>query len=381
VTDAPRVVHLSFLYDSQRREPEELLRAWPTLLGVAAGVARAGVPRTVVQAAARDQTIEREGVRLEFVNDSGAMPRRVRRIPVVRRPDRLLAMVAALAPDVVHVHGFSFPIATRQLRKALPRVRILVQDHASRPPTGIRRLIWRWAFAGCDAAAFATREQVAEFVSAGVISKRMPIFEVLEGSSRFAPGDQSQARRFTGIFGDPCILWTGHLDANKDPLVALDAFEMAAPSLPDARLWCCYGQAPLREQVERRIAESPVLRERVTLLGPRSLEEMERHFRASDLFVQMSHREGCSYSTIEAMSCGVAPLVSDIPSTRRIVGDAGALVPVGDARALGAAILEWSARDPMQRRTAARARFEQALSFDVIGRDLRAAYETLARRR
>ena len=309
------------------------------------------------------------------------MPKRVRRVPVVRRPDRLLAKVQSLSPDVVHVHGFGFPVATWQLRRALPSVPILVQDHASSPPAGLRRVLWRWAYAGCDAAAFATREQVREFVSAGVISKRMPVFEVLEGSSRFTPGDRTQARRFTGIFGDPCILWTGHLNANKDPLVALDAFEQAAPSLPDARLWCCFGEAPLREQVERRIAESPVLRERVVLLGSRSLDEMERYFRAADLFVQMSHREGCSYSTIEALSCGVAPLVSDIPSTRRIVGDAGALVPVGDARALAAAILDWAARDPEQRRAAARARFEEALSFDVIGRDLRNAYDTLAHRR
>jgi glycosyltransferase involved in cell wall biosynthesis len=208
----------------------------------------------------------------------------------------------------------------------------------------------------------------------------MPVFEVLEGSSRFTPGDRVTARRFTGLFGDPCILWTGHLDANKDPLVALDAFERAAPSLPDARLWCCFGAAPLLAEVQRRIASSDVLRERVVLVGPRSFDEMERYFRAADLFVQMSHREGCSYSTIEALACGVAPLVSDIPSTRRIVGDAGALVPVGDAAALAAAILDWAARDPEARRAAARAQFEAALSFDVIGRDLRTAYETLAAR-
>ncbi|HEV7993746.1 MAG TPA: glycosyltransferase family 4 protein [Gemmatimonadaceae bacterium] len=381
MSPAPRVVQLSFLSDPQRREPEELLRAWPTLLGVAAGTARAGVPTTVVQAAARDQTIERDGVRLEFVNDSGAMPKRVRRIPVVRRPARLLDKVVSLAPDVVHVHGFGFPFATRQLRDALPRVPILVQDHAATPATGARRLLWRWAYSTCDAAAFATREQVLEFVAAGVISRKMPVFDVLEGSSRFTPGDREQARRFTGLAGDPCILWAGHLDANKDPLVALDAFELAAPDLRDARLWCCFGMAPLRAEVERRIASSSVLRDRVVLIGARPFDEMERYFRAADLFVQMSHREGCSYAAIEAMACGVAPLVSDIPSTRRIIGDAGARVPVGDARALAAAIRDWAARDPALRRADARAQFERALSFEVIGHELRRAYESLSANR
>jgi hypothetical protein len=140
----PRVVQLSFLCDPQRREPVELLRAWPTLLGVAAGSARAGVEVTVVQAAARDQSIERDGVRVEFVNDAGAMPARVRHVPVVRRPTRLLDKVASLSPEVVHVHGFGFPFAMRQLREALPGVKILVQDHGATPPVGARRLLWRW---------------------------------------------------------------------------------------------------------------------------------------------------------------------------------------------------------------------------------------------
>ena len=348
----PRVVQVSFFCDPDRREPEALLRAWPTLHGVAAAVARAGVAITVVQAAARDQTIERDGVRFEFVDDARAMPARIAgRIPLVRRPSRLIDRVVSLAPEVLHVHGFAFPFATRQLRAALPKVPMLVQDHASGAPLGTtRRMIWRWGYRGIDAAAFAAREQAAPFVSAGVLRRAMPVFEAIEGSTTFTPGDQSRSRRSTGIFGDPCFLWTGHLDANKDPLVVLDAFERAAPSLPDARLWCCFSSAPLRDDVERRIAGSPVLRERVVLLGLRPYTEMEHHYRSADFFVQMSHREGCSYSTIEALACGTVPLVSDIPSSRRIVGDAGALVPVGDAEALAAAMLEWNARDAVERR-------------------------------
>jgi glycosyltransferase involved in cell wall biosynthesis len=372
------VVQVSFLCDPERREPETLLRAWPTLLGVAAATARAGVQVTVVQAASRDQTIHRDGVRFEFVDDARAMPRRIAgRIPIVRRPARVLDRVTEFAPDVVHLHGLVLPFAARQLRDTVRRAPLLVQDHASRAPAGLRRSLWRWAFGRFDAATFAAREQALPFVAAGTFRSAMPTFEVLEGSACFTPGDRDEARRRTGLSGDPCVLWTGHLDANKDPLVALDAFERASAVLPDARLWCCFGAAPLLEQVERRIADSKVLRDRVVLVGRRHYAEMEHHYRAADLFVQPSHREGCSYSTIEALACGVAPIVSDIPSMRRIVGEAGTLVPVGDASALAAAMIEWAARDPAARRTAARARFESALTFDVIGRELRGVYETM----
>jgi glycosyltransferase involved in cell wall biosynthesis len=75
----------------------------------------------------------------------------------------------------------------------------------------------------------------------------------------------------------------------------------------------------------------------------------------------------------------VTPIVSDIPSMRRIVGDAGALVPPGDATALAAAIVEVARRDPEARRAAARARFESALTYEHVGRALRSTYEAMVR--
>lgn len=377
-----RVVQVSFHCDAQKRDAETLLHAWPTLAGVAAAVARAGGNVTVVQAAAARQTVQRDSVTFHFVDDARGMPTRLLgRIPVIRRPGRIIDRVASLSPDVVHVHGLAYPVAVWQLMRALPGVPVLVQDHASPPPRGMRGLAWRAAYRSLAAAAFTVRSQADAFLQAGILRSAIPIFEVLEGSSAFTPGDQGVARRATGLFGDPCVLWTGHLDSNKDPLAALEAFRLAAPSLPDARLWCCFGKAPLLDAVRRRIDESPVLRERVTLLGTRPHEDMEAHFRAADLFVQTSHREGCGYSILEALACGTPPLVTDIPSSRRIVGNAGSLTPVGDAPALAHAIVSGASRDPLQRRRDAREWFEQSLSFDRIGTALCDAYAHLAAER
>jgi glycosyltransferase involved in cell wall biosynthesis len=353
-------VHVSFHSDVDRRAPEELIEAWPTLLGVAAGLVRAGVETTVVQASVHRQTIERDGVRLHFVDGSrGAV----------------LHRVASLTADVVHVHGLVHPVTLRRLVGAMRTTPVVVQDHASRAPAGWRRHLWRWAISPVAGVTFAAREQAEPFFAARAFPRTTRVFEVLEGSSSFTPGDQADARHTTGLTGDPCLLWAAHLTAGKDPLTALDAFARAAKQLPEARLWCCYGAAPLLPEVQQRIAASPVLRGRVTLLGRRPHAEMEQLFRAADFFVQTSHREGCSYSIIEALSCGTTPLVSDIPSSRRTVGDAGSLTPVGDAAALAEAIVAWAARDRPALRRRARARFESALSFDVIGRALRAVYE------
>ena len=298
-------------------------------------------------------------------------------IPLPRRPSSLLDIVGATAPDVLHVHGLNFPVAIRQLARAVPGVPVLVQDHAAGAPRGWRRHAWRWGYHAAAGVAFTSREQAAPFFAARAFPEGLPVFEIVEGSSAFTPGDRDDARRVSGIDGDPCFLWTGHLDANKDPLAMLRAFELACSALPGARLWCVFGKAPLLDEVKSRIAASHALRERVTLLGARSHESMEPLFRAADFFVQMSHREGSGYSVLEALSCGTTPLVTDIPAMRRIVATAGSLTPVGDADAMAQAMVDWAARDRASLRCAARARFDDALSFDVIGRELRAAYEML----
>jgi hypothetical protein len=148
-------VQVSFHADRERREPEALLDAWPTLSGVAAGASRAGVEVIVVQAAHKRQTLERDGVTYHFVDDDGAKPRRLPlglRIP--RRPARLLKQVTLAKPDVVHVHGLTYPIAVRQLTRFLNDVPVLVQDHGTKPPRGWRTSAWLWGFRGFAWVAF-----------------------------------------------------------------------------------------------------------------------------------------------------------------------------------------------------------------------------------
>ncbi len=361
-----RVVQVSFHTDGQRRDAESLLLAWPTLPAVAACAARAGVDVAVVQAAHRDERVERDGVTYHFVRDDG------------RRRSRVIDRVAKLSPDVVHAQGFHHGMALRQLTRSLAGIPVLVQDHANAPPGGWRRPAWRWALRSIGGTAFTLREQASPWVDAGLVSSALPIFEVLEGSSDFSPGDRDEARAITGIYGNPCLLWTGRLMPNKDPLMMLDAVERAMQTLPDARLWCCFGQAPMLSSVRTRIRESDTLRSRTALMGSRPRDQMEHLYRAADFYVQTSHAEGSGYSLIEALSCGATPIATDIAPTRRIVGRSGSLTPVGDAPAMSAALVDWAGRDRAGLRQASRARFEEALTFDVIGRQLRDAYASLA---
>lgn len=207
------------------------------------------------------------------------------------------------------------------------------------------------------------------------------MFEVLESSTRFAPGRQDEARAATGTGGAPCVLWIGRLTADKDPMTALEAFALAAERLPGARLWMAYGEAPLEAEVRARIAADPRLRDRVRLLGRVAHARAETLCRAADVFVSASRREGSGYAVLEALACGLPVLAADIPATRRILrdGTVGGLFPAGDASALAELLIGHASRPAEAARNAVREHFTRHLSFDAVGREMRAAYEGVAR--
>lgn len=367
-------LHVSCYLDPQDRSPEELLTAWPTLTDVTAAVVRYGVKVTVVQAASRDAILERNGVACRFV--------RTNRQSMITASTALARRAAALDPDLIHLHGLSFPIQARLLGRSMPGVPMLVQDHAGSPPSWWKRPVHRWGLAKIAGVAFTSRAQARPFVDAGVLHPRVRVFEVLESSSHFTPGDRAASRIKTGLYGDPCLIWVGRLDENKDPLTVLTALRIALPELNDPQLWCCFTAAPLLDAVRTRLSNDPLLAGRVHLLDRVPHEKVEELCRAADFLVLGSHHEGSGYAVIEALACGTSPLVTDIPSFRRITADGafGALSPPGDAEAMAHAIVEWSRRDPDKLRRAARAHFERALSFDVVGAELRTAYERIIER-
>ena len=128
------------------------------------------------------------------------------------------------------------------------------------------------------------------------------------------------------------------------------------------------------------LREDEHLAARVHLLGRVPHEEVETLCRAADLFVLGSHREGSGYALLEALACGLTPVVSDIPSFRSLTGNGaiGALVSVGDVAGFAASIVEQAGRPRREARDAVLAHFAATLSPDALGHRLVSAYRALA---
>ena len=368
-------LQIGFHLDPQARQPRRLLEDWYSLAHIADAVAAAGTRVSVVQACSHESQLRHGNADYFFMPPGSAAP--------LADTPQFRALLAQLRPDVFHVHGLAFAGDVLALRAAAPQVPILLQDHASRVPRWWRRAAMKRGLAVADGVSFCAAQQAEPFREAGLLPPGVPVFEIPESSSTFSDGDRRQAREDTGIFGDPCVLWVGHLDSNKDPLTVLEGAALAAQRLSGLRLWCVHAHAPLLRTVEKRIASDPLLRERVGLLGRVSHARIESLMRAADIFVLGSHREGSGYSLIEALSCGVSPAVSDIPSFRALTGNGavGSLWRTGDAQDCARALIALAALPTTAARAAVRAHFEAQISFNAIGQRFAAAYAAITRRR
>lgn len=364
------VAQVNFLPAPAAWEPDDVLHAWPSLVDVADAVRSSGTRVTVVQLAARDAHLVRDGVDYRFIaagaNEAAAA-----------RGVRVAHTLAPWRPEAIHVHGLGFAEASHALARQLPHVPLLLQDHADRPVRRWRRARWRHWYGCASGVAFTAAGLAQPFIEARLFGPLTQWFAIAESSSRFTPGSRADARARTGLHGDPCVLWVGHLQPGKDPLTVLDGVARAAAALPDLQLWCAYGHAPMLAEVERRIAQDARLRGRVHLLGRVGHAQVQQLMRAADLFVSGSRAESCGYALLEALACGATPVVTDIPSFRALTagGRVGRLWPCGDAARLADALTA-AARAPHDRQ-AVRAHFDGTLSLEALGRQWTHAYAQL----
>jgi glycosyltransferase involved in cell wall biosynthesis len=119
-----------------------------------------------------------------------------------------------------------------------------------------------------------------------------------------------------------------------EPIYGVDvvakAFSLAAKEVPDLRL-ILLGNGSQASLI-RSIIENEGVSDKVFFGGQVTQKDLPVYYQSSDLYISASQSDGSSVSLMEAMACGIPPLVSDIPGNREwIIPDHnGWLFPNGD---------------------------------------------------
>jgi glycosyltransferase involved in cell wall biosynthesis len=235
---------------------------------------------------------------------------------VNRVPATLHRLVKNLRPDIVLVRGLNFPLQVIQLRMKLgKKVRIVVENHAGKPPNGIRKLFQHIAYTCIDAYHFISSGTAHQWLDSGIIRNRQKCVEVPTGSARITPLDKTESRRQVGMTGQFNFLWVGNLSRNKDPLTVIAGFEKYLHINPEARLYMIYQSNELLEEIKARLKANQLLEKAVVLKGKIPNDQLSPWYSGADFYISGSHSEGGSIALLEAIACGCIPVVTAIPSS------------------------------------------------------------------
>jgi glycosyltransferase involved in cell wall biosynthesis len=246
-----------------------------------------------------------------------------------------------------------------RLRKVISE-RVVSVTYAGRSPTSlVMRSLVRMLYPRTDAAIAISNGVKDSLVAIGVGADRVRVIynpQDIAGIRRAASSETAPERRGFEI------VTIARLTPQKDIPTLLRAFRLVLDAEPSARL-SVLGEGPDLEALRRLARELGVAAATSWRGWVRPYGELAR----SDVFVLSSVYEGFANVIVEAMACGVPVVSTDCPSGPREIlagGEYGLLVPVGDSRALGEAILRLRNDASLRVRLRTRA-LRRADDFDV----------------
>ncbi|MDR3696847.1 glycosyltransferase family 4 protein [Mucilaginibacter sp.] len=351
-------VFVSFAYLPDLDSPERWFERTAVYSGVLECLSKENTVHNVIRINYQGKC-EHNGVTTHFVNfgkSKGYLP------------IRLINFIKSLKPDVLFVQGLHQPLQLISSGLLLNRrIKIIVQHHAEKPFTGIKKYIQITAGRFVNAYLFAAASIGEDWVSRGNIASARKIHEVMEVSSRFYPLKKAPAKLKTGAEGAPIFLWVGRLNANKDPLNVVKAFLKFTETTPGARMYMIYHTEELLNDIKALIKNAPV-KNAIVLAGKVPHDDLLYWYNSADFFISGSHYEGSGTALCEAISCGCIPVVTDIFAFRMITDDGkcGILYEPVNEEALLAALQQTKTLDLAEKRNRSLTYFKENLSFEAI---------------
>jgi glycosyltransferase involved in cell wall biosynthesis len=270
---------------------------------------------------------------------------------------RLLGRLARLLPavDVIHVHGVSQKNVPVALMAQLLRKPVVLTLHTSgqdEPQVAEQRgRLSNWAFRSARMILPVSPNLVRRCTEAGLPADRVRLTPNGIDTDRFRPAtsaERSALRRDLGWTDDtPIVVFVGFFSRDKRPDLLFRAWRRLADQGVRSKLVYIGATASPYFEIDEAIARE--IRERAAAMGRASdvvfvepTHAMDRYYRAADVFVLSSVREGNPVALLEAMACGLPCIASRIDGATDVMideGSNGRLVDRDDeqglARALG----------------------------------------------
>lgn len=254
---------------------------------------------------------------------------------------RLKALLNQLAPDVVHHYGLRADLLAALVCRGRRTLSTLhcnpYRDYAM---NAYGPFSFLWASLQMMALSRADKTvAVSDYVATSLSQWKKVIFSAVPNgvaTEELTPVDEAQRQILRSRLGlpakDQIYVSTGPLISRKNPLLLIKAFKRSAGS---GRRLLFLGDGPMRKACQRAMGHS----NNIELRG--RVENVRDYLQASNFCLSASQAEGLPLGVLEAMSCGLPAVLSDIPSHGELSNNAAGAVqlfPCDSVEALEAAI-------------------------------------------
>jgi glycosyltransferase involved in cell wall biosynthesis len=341
---------------------------------------------------------------LPAVGDVDGVPVRRVQVSAKSRLARWLAVpwliVSALDllrdADVVHLHGFSeksivVSLMARLLRKPVV-VKLTSVGHDDPVAMRARGGLLFGSYRRADRFVAVSPRFESLYRDARMPDGRLQVIPNGVDLDRFKPADSAERARLRRALGlpveGPLVLFVGFFSREKCPDLLFDAWTDTFAGSPASALVIVGASRSDYYEIDGAIADR--VRADAVRLGCvdrlRLVEHttsIEQYYRAADVFVLPSLREGLPNALLEAMACGLASIASRLPGvTDSVVTDGvdGLLVEPAGREALAAALGRLVGDADLRRRLgcAARQTVEARFSLPSIASRYISLYEELS---
>ncbi len=208
----------------------------------------------------------------------------------------------------------------------------------------------------------------SEMLSVGINSARIRrISNGIDVKSFMPSQPRNESKNKLGLTHKTVLVFIGRLSAQKSLPTLLEALKIALSNHPSLHL-LLIGSGPDRQALQEQ-AQRLGIENHVQFLGNQA--DVRPYLNAADLFVLPSKSEGISNALLEAMSAGLACIVTTVGGNFDILdqGRCGVLLPPGDVSAWSQALAEMG-NDPKKRQLLGEAAQKHVLShfdFSAVG--------------
>lgn len=249
---------------------------------------------------------------------------------------KLIKQFKLLKADTVHTHHIG-PLLYAGLAARMAGIRCLIhtEHDAWHLDNSRRRKVAGWCVRLLRPLLVADADTVARNMKKKLRCDGVHIIRNGIDTERFIPGDKKRSRKLFGLPADVKLIGcSGRMEQVKGQAVLIKAMTYLPEEIHLALAGTGRTESELRDQAIKAGLES-----RVHFLG--RIDEMPAFYKSLDIFCLPSFNEGLPLSPLEAQSCNIPSVVTDVGgSCEAVCPKTGGLTPSGDAKAMANNLLE-----------------------------------------